>query len=464
MKTKNYFSLLFAMMFSLHSFSQGGLLPNSSFENWTTNTIYENPDIWITSNFREGGNFSSLFKSTDAQDQNYSVLLRNIPFFNGQQQDTAFAYCALGEVGNDGPSAGIPYAADVDLINGYYKGTIGAGDSAFVMVIKFNSGTIVGMDMLPITVSQNNWTPFSFPISPVSQDSIFLGFISTNPSVQPHHASPNTSVYFDNISLSNSITGPGPALPNHSFESWIQISSTTPDNWTTLNDFLTSSGMTAVTESSDAYTGTSAAKLETLNFYNDTIPGLLIYGNLVIGYQPTPVPYSATPTTFSGAYQYFPSGADNGFISFQFYSNGNNIGGNMINMNSSSVYVPFSVNTNLSGTPDSVLVACFSGENPGSYAIVDDLQFSGGNVDVIEYPDFDFSFYPNPSRNNLTITGNMVGEYQVLISDVNGKIFLSEQKSGNQTNMDVSGLPSGVYYLTIDTEGKRLSRFMVVEK
>jgi hypothetical protein len=174
------FSLL-----SLASFSQGGYLPNSSFENWTTATIYENPDFWQTSNYEGGNNFVNAQKSTDAQHLNYSIMLQNVLVNN----DTAFAYTFLGTA-NNGPDGGIPYAANVDEVNGYYKGTVGTGDTAFVLIIKFLAGNVASMDMLPIFTSQTGWTPFTFLINSTAQDSIFVGLLSTNPFSIPMHANP----------------------------------------------------------------------------------------------------------------------------------------------------------------------------------------------------------------------------------------------------------------------------------
>ena len=61
-----------------------------------------------------------------------------------------------------------------------------------------------------------------------------------------------------------------------------------------------------------------------------------------------------------------------------------------------------------------------------------------------------FSIYPNPVTNSLTIDLVSDSNFEIQISDVLGKVILSDQ---NRTTVDVSKLTSGIYYISVIQEG-----------
>ena len=63
----------------------------------------------------------------------------------------------------------------------------------------------------------------------------------------------------------------------------------------------------------------------------------------------------------------------------------------------------------------------------------------------------DYQVYPNPAINELIITGNFSGETQLQIVDVTGKCVQQMicTSNSNEQLLDVSSLPSGIYYITI---------------
>ncbi|WP_299050214.1 DM13 domain-containing protein [uncultured Polaribacter sp.] len=72
------------------------------------------------------------------------------------------------------------------------------------------------------------------------------------------------------------------------------------------------------------------------------------------------------------------------------------------------------------------------------------------------------SFYPNPAKNNLTIsnTENINGE--IRIYNVLGKQVLQQSNISNQT-IDISNLNSGIYMLTINADGRSKTQKLVIE-
>jgi len=452
---KQLLLLFCSVTFYLNAQSQGGYLPNPGFESWTTNTIYENPDLWGSSNFENGNPAIGATKTSDAQHLSFAAQVENV-LVNGM--DTAFSYVYLGEIGQGGPNRGIPYSTTVDRINGFYKGTIGANDTATVLVIKFLAGTMVSMDLGKIYTSQSSYTAFTFNLTAVPQDSIFIGLLSTNPFANTSHASFNTVVKYDNISLSHSINGAAPALPNNSFENWTPVQSETPNGWETYNNYTTVYGIEPVTKTTDMNAGSFAAEIETIEIFGDTIPGMLLYGEINNNMDPSPIPYSASPISLAGFYKYTPSNLDQAVVSFEFYNSGNVVGSNQLFLPPAASYTSFSLSTNITVAPDSLILVFLSGENAGSILKVDDVQFTGGDLSVNDIFSFNYGIYPNPTSDIITISGSMTGNYTVSLTDLSGKLIFTEIRNTAQSIVDVSQIPAGVYTLTIETKENSLSK------
>jgi hypothetical protein len=56
-----------------------------------------------------------------------------------------------------------------------------------------------------------------------------------------------------------------------------------------------------------------------------------------------------------------------------------------------------------------------------------------------------FSVYPSPVKNKLTIVAN--GVYKVEISDVSGKVFITRSMGGTTSSIDISKLQNGIFIL-----------------
>jgi len=70
--------------------------------------------------------------------------------------------------------------------------------------------------------------------------------------------------------------------------------------------------------------------------------------------------------------------------------------------------------------------------------------------------------YPNPAKNILNIElPNHIKDFHVEITDISGKLVL---KSDNQKEINVSGVNSGNYVVTISFNGEKISRKIIIEK
>ncbi len=187
------------------------------------------------------------------------------------------------------------------------------------------------------------------------------------------------------------LKGYSQAVPNGGFENWTLIEYfEEPDIFASSNSLtFMMDNVTNVIKTTDHHSGTYAARLETMSFGSDTIPGLMVIGKLAGDVITGGVPYNARPDSLSGYIKYNMLGGDELYIACLFTRSGLPIGtleatftGSQANYTRFSVaidwLVPF-IN------PDSLKVAIVTSSDmtsghPGSYAFIDGLQFQGTNV------------------------------------------------------------------------------------
>ncbi|MFI5203931.1 MAG: T9SS type A sorting domain-containing protein [Flavobacteriales bacterium] len=455
---------------SIASFSQNGQIMNGGFENWTTSVIYESPATWKSSNTEEFQGVALTTKSADAQHLLASVKLDN-EVVNG---DSLFGYVYLGSVSAGGVFRGIPYGTPFDMINGFWKGNMQTGDTAYMICQKSFMGVPYPPVMAPIFGNASSWTAFSFPITAGPCDSVFIGFVSSNP-FDNSNFHPNSTIQFDNVSFSNS--GPPPLpLPNPSFESWNSVSASNADNWNSINSLVAGAGVNFVSSTTDFYSGTKAASIKTLYMaqWGDTIPGFITNGAIgqLGGPNPfTPIAYNASPVNFSGYYKYAPSGTDGAQVSVEFFQAGASIGGYGIMINSAAAaYTLIGGAVNLTGVPDSMLVFVQSGFNPGSEIKIDDFMLSGGNVGIQEMArKLGFKTYPNPTDGMLSLEwdASFDGNLNLEIVDLSGRLVYSKtlfsNPGKNNCILDLTSLSSGPYSYRVSGADVTLSGKVIKE-
>jgi subtilisin-like proprotein convertase family protein len=81
--------------------------------------------------------------------------------------------------------------------------------------------------------------------------------------------------------------------------------------------------------------------------------------------------------------------------------------------------------------------------------------------------DVQVNVYPNPAKTTLyvNIDDSIQGDIQLGLFNVQGQLLLQTEKSaGNQFDLDVQAVPSGMYFLTIRTEQGSLTKKIVVER
>ncbi len=261
-----------------------------------------------------------------------------------------------------------------------------------------------------------------------------------------------------------------------------------PDSWGTLNfaSAFVSGFPITVEKTTDAHGGTYAAKCTTqpspadlsgFGFTKDTVPGMLMIGNLALGSLGTP--YTQRPTALNFWYKYTSMGGDSAglLVSLTRWDNNTNqqvtVGQGLASINATvGTYTlgDLTINYVDNGTPDTMTIIGFSSywaltilgnqlpthdPIPGSALFLDDFSFvnSGTGVDENAGNKFDFKMYPNPVRDELSIlcTGHQFVNNPVTVEfyDMTGRKVQSINVSQMMSKADVSNLASGMYIYAV---------------
>ena len=442
---KSYLTIV-ALLLATASFGQNGTLPNAGFENWSTNAIYDYTTSWFCSNEDDWRGVEATSQSTDAAAGLYSCEL------SAQEagQDTVFGFVLHGTIGQNGPSGGISYSDAFDEVQFQYKSDLQTGDTLFLLAIRFTGGVETSSALIEAAVgTQSAWTAGSVSIPAGSQDALFIGFVLGNP-FSNNPPTPGSWARIDQVAMYNA-GGAVTNLPDPGFEDWTTQSVETPDSWYTMNEQLVGLNLENVTKTTDANSGSFAVELTTVEdpVYGDTISAVLSLGDLLMsGGNPfSPVPYNASPATFTCNYKYAPSGMDGATITIDFLSAGASVGSAFIPINNAATWTPISFPINLSMQPDSMVFVVFSGSNPGSVLILDDVSLSGGNVSLAEFETMDVSIYPNPATTSVMLKAE--GNYSYAIVDLAGNVVKNGQMLSGATQVTTSDLSSGTYIINI---------------
>ena len=258
-------------------------------------------------------------------------------------------------------------------------------------------------------------------------------------------------------------------IPNAGFEDW---ANSDPVGWSTF-DFLGD----AVTQTSDNHSGSSAAKLQIIDYFGSALPPILISGDFAV---------SERFGSLTGYFKFTPIDANQAFSAVILMTKGSNfIGGGAVDIyQASSSYSQFVVPINYSSgeIPDSayiqISVLDTSGINTsgiGAYAIVDDLSL-GGPTDINDDQTTINSFklnqnYPNPFNPSTTISFSIPNEEFVSLKVFNSlgeevaKLVNETKPAGNYSvSFNASSLTSGVYFYKISEGNFIQTKKMILMK
>jgi hypothetical protein len=345
--------LLLIMTVLASGLAFGQTIPNGGFENWTTSQ-YEEPTGFQTSNSKNNGpqNPGNVIKTTDAHHGQYAIQLNTV--FTGG--DTSFAYFANGDPGKTPAAGGIPYAQKPTGLRLYYKSNIVGTDSAIILVMFKKAGVAIGSYFYKIGTTKTSYTLFNPTFSPalsVVPDSVVFGAASSNAMV--NKGIPGNMFQVDSISFTG--VTQQPAGFNGDLELW------QPHTVKSLNGWAINSSGSGIAQTTDKYTGTYAAELQTMGpsfgGSNQVEPSNIITGMRVNNGNPRGGhPYTNQIDTLVFFYKYIPADpSDSASVSISFTKNGVGVGGYRKLLGTavggySKVMMPI----NLGSVPDTALI------------------------------------------------------------------------------------------------------------
>ncbi|MFC2111210.1 T9SS type A sorting domain-containing protein [Bacteroidota bacterium] len=464
MKAKITLLVLVIMVVSISTMAQS--LLNSSFENWTSDTLYEEPDSFQTSNMFSYmlTNYGNVVKSTDKYSGTYSIKLTTIVFGN----DTATGTIILGE-GSQGNLGGIPYTDRPDSIKVVVKHNILTTDTGVVAVLFTKLGNIIGMAMQAFLGVENNWTMTSIPITwlvpGINPDTmVFIASCSNLDRIKV----PGSWMQIDDLEL----TGGVAQIPNSGFENWSPIEIEEPDDWWTINFAGVYNNTFSATKSTDAYHGTYALRLETQYLFDDTI-GYITNGRFDDNGPNGGMSVWQNPHKLTGYYKYTPVGPDTALAAlFSLdYTPSDTImvDSNLIKLPAAYTYTYFEVPLLYNSWPiiDTLNIAFASSnimdDTPyagvGSVLYIDSLNliYKPLSIDENALAKNEFKIFPNPASDVINITSSLAvnGDLHISIYNSIGKLVMEKALIPLSFNdffkLDISALKPAIYLYKIQT-------------
>ncbi len=96
--------------------------------------------------------------------------------------------------------------------------------------------------------------------------------------------------------------------------------------------------------------------------------------------------------------------------------------------------------------------------------VILDNFYVDGTLSTTEFEQSEIRIYPNPSNNVFNIKLNYVGNFDYTVSDMTGKVVLSERNiNQNEYTLDMGGFASGIYFLNLQSEGRVLTKKLILQ-
>ena len=360
---------------------------------------------------------------------------------------------------------GIPFTARPDSLTGYFVYHIAVGDTATVLVVLKNQGTIIGSDTLLILGSNTGFyahktKKIKYRSSAVP-DSLILLVTCTRPKL----INPSSYVIVDNIGFVTS----SQSVPNGGFESWFSRSYHDPIGWTTQNILGLTTGEYPVTDTTGHFGGHLAARLKNNNQGSYYQEGYMYIGKVGSKGLLPGIAVNQLDTFFTGYYKFYPSNSDTCTFSVSMFRNDTLVGsGSFHSKDTVSVWTPFVVPINyipgFQGNPDSaaIQVAAFrlgSATSPrgNSILLVDDISFNTFSTGIMSYTTalHSVQIAPNPFREYTTVQFELPASESIAfklfnLEGLEIKSYPPAILAGGKQSILISaeGLAPGIYFLS----------------
>jgi hypothetical protein len=95
----------------------------------------------------------------------------------------------------------------------------------------------------------------------------------------------------------------------------------------------------------------------------------------------------------------------------------------------------------------------------------DSSDVYGNTTGIMQAPAAAIAVYPNPASGTINITlpaAESTGDYTVHLTNALGRMLLTEKTTARHIQLDAAGLPTGVYFLDVQSGEKRYSGKIMV--
>ncbi|MFT6851246.1 MAG: hypothetical protein ACJATA_002067 [Sphingobacteriales bacterium] len=407
--------LLTLTLISVFGFAQAQI-PNPEFEDWSIDTLFEQPTKFTTSNFFADPEDGGPTVTRVANDLGgFSARAES----NENQTGLVFA----GEVLEDDDfRPGLAYSMSPDTLFIRNRRSMANGDSAFAITIFFVNGEAISFSQYFLADTQNEYgvDTFLVPSLLVDPDSMFIGFTSGNPDA----SAAGSWIEVDYMRFNTS-----EEIENGEFEEWNAVTVEDPIEYFTTNRFTLASGASVV-KSEDAHSGDFAMMIETKmagapedsSFIGAAITGIPAEDGIAGGF-----PLDSLPNALTGYYKYAPQNGDSAEITI-LLKKWNGVQSDFVAFGSKrlpavSFYAPFSID--IAGGPippdvDSAIILIASSMG------IFDFQGEGDEVpqlgSILWIDSLSFTTLPNAApyaaNDELSVDPNSSESINVLTNDI----------------------------------------------
>ena len=271
-------------------------------------------------------------------------------------------------------------------------------------------------------------------------------------------------------------------IPNGDLENWQSAGNyetPTPTTWWTSLNALSQFSASAVTltKTTDAFSGTYAARLETKKLGTLLLSGLLTSGNfnLATSSLKKGQPFTDKPTHLKGYYKYTSVNGDSCALAIELSKWKNNAryliaDASLVTSVSSTQYQAFDLVLNyydLLETPDSINIVFSSsaeGDNfqgqVGSTLFIDEISLDYTPTAIQNSVENSFSvIYPNPATTDLFIHLNSETKLATfLLYNMEGQLLTKTTFTSPDNYFDVTKYKAGMYFYSLQNEkGQRIN-------
>lgn len=260
----------------------------------------------------------------------------------------------------------------------------------------------------------------------------------------------------------------GQSIPNNKFENWESFGGyENPENWDTPNAEISLLGQATVSKSTDAYSGSFSAKLETKNLVLADAPGLITLADFSVDITTLEfefkggLPLQENVARLSGMYKYSGAGSDSASVVIYNYKRDNEgiidtIGVGIKSLGDADAWTSFTVqmevlNSNIPDTFNVIILSSGESFKAGSVLLVDSLTIeTNTGILSLDRKKEDISIYPNPATEQVTLEMNSSANNRVVqVYNYMGSYIMQKEFNNKSVSIPVSNLPAGYYNFRI---------------